>query len=73
MAASLKTLDAVVETDGTIRLRQPVRLSGPASAVVTILVQDNEPNETTRQAIDEDLAELPRFKSVDALFEELEA
>jgi hypothetical protein len=73
MAASLKTLDAVVEADGTIRLRHPVRLSGPASAVVTILVQDNEPNETTRQAMDEPLAGLPRFKSVDALFEDLEA
>ena len=72
MAASLKTLDAVVEADGTIRLRQPVRLSGPASAVVTILVQDDEPNEATRQAIEERIEGLPRFESVDALFQELE-
>ena len=72
MAASLKTLDAVVEADGTIRLRQPVRLSGPASAVVTILVHDDEPNEATRQAIEEPLAGLPRFENIDALFQELE-
>jgi hypothetical protein len=73
MAASLRTLDAVVEADGTVRLQQPLRLSGPASAVVTILVQDNEPNETTRQALDEPLDRLPRFESVDALFRELES
>ena len=72
MSASLKTLDAVVEVDGTVRLIRPVHLSGPASAVVTILVHDDEPNEATRQAIEEPLAGLPRFKSVDALFHELE-
>jgi hypothetical protein len=72
MGASLKTVDAVVEADGTVRLRQPMRLSGPASAVVTILVRDDEPNEATRQAIQEPIADLPHFESVDALFEELE-
>jgi hypothetical protein len=72
VGASLKTVDAVVEADGTVRLRQPMRLSGPASAVVTILVSDDEPNEATRQAIEEPIADLPRFESVDALFEELE-
>jgi mRNA interferase YafQ len=72
VGASLKTVDAVVEADGTVRLRQPMRLSGPASAVVTILVRDDEPNEATRQAIQEPIADLPRFESVDALFEELE-
>lgn len=72
MSASLKTLDAVVEVDGTVRLIQPVRLTGPASAVVTILMPDGEPNEATRQAIEEPLAGLPRFKSIDALFQELE-
>ena len=72
MSASLKTLDAVVEVDGTVRLIQPVRLSEPAPAVVTILMPDDEPNEATRQAIEEPLAGLPRFKSVDALFQELE-
>lgn len=72
MSASLKTLDAVVEVDGTVRLIQPVHLSGPAPAVVTILMPDDEPNEATRQAIEEPLAGLPRFQSVDALFQELE-
>jgi hypothetical protein len=72
MGASLKTVDAVVEADGTVRLRQAVRLSGPTSAVVTFLVRHDEPNETTRQAIEEPIAELPRFESVDALLQELE-
>ena len=73
MAASLRTLGAVVEADGTVRLREQVRLSGPATAVVTILVHDDEPNEATRQAMDEPVDGLPRFKSVDALFHELES
>ena len=33
---------------------------------------DDEPNEATHQAIEEPLAGLPRFKSFDALFQELE-
>jgi hypothetical protein len=73
VGASLKTVDAVVEADGTVRLRRPMRLSGPASAVVTILVRDDDPNEATRQAIEEPIADLPRFESVDGLFEELES
>ena len=73
MGASLRTVDAVVEADGTVRLRQPVRLSGPTSAVVTFLVRDDEPNETTREAINEPLEGLPRFESVDALFQDLES
>ena len=73
MGASLKTVEAVVEADGTVRLRQPMRLSGPTSAVVTLLVRDDEPNEATREAIDEPTAELPRFETVDALFQDLES
>ena len=73
MAASLKTFDAIVEANGTVRLSHPVRLSGPAFAVVTILLHDDEPNEVTRKAIEEPLVGLPRFESVDALVQELEA
>jgi len=73
MGATLKTLDAIVDADGTIRFRQPVRLSGPAAAVVTILLHDNEPNETTRHAMEEPLDGLPRFENVDALFRELDS
>lgn len=73
MGASLKTVEAVVEADGTVRLRQPIRLSGPTSAVVTLIVRDDEPNDATRHAIDESIAELPRFETVDALFQELES
>lgn len=73
MGASLKTVDAVVEADGTVRLRHPMRLSGPTPAVVTLIVRDDEPNDVTRHAIDESIAELPRFETVDALFQELES
>jgi hypothetical protein len=73
MGASLKTVEAIVEADGTVRLRQPMRLSGPTSAVVTFLVRDEEPNELTRQAMDEPIEGLPRFESVDALFQDLES
>ena len=69
----MKTLDAVVEADGTVRLRQPLRLSCPAAAVVTILLHDNEPNETTRHAMEEPLDGLPRFENVDALLQELDS
>ena len=69
----MRTVDAVVEADGTVRLRQPVRLSGPAAAVVTLLVRDDEPNESTREAIEESVEGLPRFESVDALFQDLES
>ena len=51
---------------------RPVHLSEPAPAVVTILMPDDEPNDATRKAIEEPLDGLPRFKSVDALFQELE-
>ena len=73
MGASLKTVEAVVEADGTVRLRKPMRLSDPTSAVVTLIVRDDEPNDGTRQAIDESIAELPRFETVEALFQELES
>ena len=72
MGASLRTVEAVLEADGTIRLREPMRLSGPTSAVVTFLVREEEPNETTRQAMAEPTSELPRFETVDALLQELE-
>lgn len=72
MGASLKTVDAVLEADGTVRLREPMRLSGPTSAVVTFLVREDEPNETTREAIEESIEGLPRFESADALFHELD-
>ena len=72
MRASLKTVDAIVEADGTVRLRHPMRLSGPTSAVVTFLVREDEPNETTREAIAEPIDQLPHFESVETLFQDLE-
>lgn len=73
MAASLKTVDAVVEADGTVRLRQPMQLAGPATAVVTLIVEEDEPNQTTREAIAEPNEGLPRFHAVDTLVRELES
>ncbi len=73
MAASLKTVDAIVEADGTVRLRQPMRLTAPAQAVVTLIVQEDEPNQATRAAIEEPIDGLPRFNDVDTLVRELES
>ncbi|MGI9087272.1 MAG: hypothetical protein ACR2HH_05960 [Chthoniobacterales bacterium] len=73
MATSLKTVDAVVEADGTVRLRQPMHLAGPALAVVTLIVEEDEPNQATREAIAEPTEGLPRFNDVDTLFQELQS
>lgn len=33
----LRTLEAIIDADGTVRLAEPVELIGPARALVTIL------------------------------------
>jgi len=38
----LKTVEAVIETDGSIRLVEPVRIPRPRRALVTILDEENE-------------------------------
>jgi hypothetical protein len=42
----LKTVEAVIETDGSVRLVEPVRVPRPRRALVTILDEDSE-SETT--------------------------
>ena len=38
----LKTFEAVLETDGSVRLVEPVRLPRPQRALVTILDEESE-------------------------------
>jgi len=38
----LKTVEAVIETDGSVRLVEPVRIPRPRRALVTILDEENE-------------------------------
>jgi len=71
MAATLKTIQASVSADGILTLAEPV--TGPALAVVTLLVEEPEPNETTLEALDEPLAGLPRFATIAALKADLES
>ena len=61
MAASLRVIEATVSEDGTVTLAEPVK--GPCKAVLTLLVEQPEPNSDTRAAMDEPTEGLPRFKS----------
>ena len=38
----LKTVEAVIETDGSVRLVEPVRIPRPRRALVIILDEENE-------------------------------
>jgi hypothetical protein len=38
----LKTVEAVIETDGSVRLVEPVRVPRPRRALVTILDEESE-------------------------------
>jgi hypothetical protein len=69
MSASLKTIEATIDPDGTIHLAEPI--VGPARAVITVLIEDPFPNATTIDAMREPLESLPFFPSVEALLEEL--
>ena len=33
----LKSIEATIESDGTVRLKEPVHLDGPRAAIVTII------------------------------------
>jgi hypothetical protein len=41
MAATLKTIKATVEADGTVHLAQPIEVNGPVQAVVTLLIDED--------------------------------
>lgn len=70
MAAILRTIDASVSADGTITLAETV--TGPAKALLTVLIEESEANEETLEAIAEPLADLPRFASLAALHADLD-
>ena len=71
MAATLRTIDATVAEDGSVLLAEPVE--GPAKAVLTVLIDDElVPNAATIEAMQESVADLPRFQSVEDLMQELE-
>ena len=69
MGATLRTIEATIDADGTIHLAEP--LQGPARAVVTVLIEDLEPNATTVAAMRESLEALPRYSSIEGLLEDL--
>ena len=71
MAAILRTIDALVSADGTITLAETV--TGPAKAVLTLLIEEPVANDETLEAIAEPLSGLPRFASLDALKADLDS
>ena len=52
MSAKLKTIDTVVEVDGTVRLNKNIHLNHPVPAVVTLLVDDTEGTESVDGAFE---------------------
>ena len=59
MSASLKSIHATVSKDGVVTLDEHV--SGPCKAVLTLLVEDPNPNAETLAAMNEPSDELPRY------------
>jgi len=39
---TLKSVEAIIEKDGGVRLQEPIRLSAPCRAIVTILDEQSE-------------------------------
>lgn len=70
MQTILKTVEATVAEDGTITPAEP--LTGPARAVVTLLIEQSDPTAVTRAAMAEPLEALPRFATLDELRAELD-
>jgi len=74
MSAQLLSLNATLETDGSVRLLDaPLRLPAPARAVLIVSADRDEPNAATRAAMSEPLDDLPRFASVAELQADLES
>jgi hypothetical protein len=71
MGAILKTIDATVSADGTVTLAE--KITGPAKAVLTLLVEEPEANEETLEAIAEPITGLPRFSNLTALRADLDS
>lgn len=62
MSASLKAIQATVSEDGTVTLAEPVQV--PCKAVLTLLVEQPEPNAVTRAAMNEPTEDLPRYRTM---------
>jgi hypothetical protein len=71
MAATLRTIQASVAADGTVSLAE--KITGPAKAVLTLLVEEPEANEETAAAIAEPVAGLKRFETLADLKSDLES
>lgn len=69
MSTTLKSIPATVFEDGSVTLSEPVSLSAPVAAMVTIVIEEDDrlPNRVTREAMEEPLEGLERFKNIDAL------
>ena len=39
----IKSLEAIIESDGEVRLKEPIHLKNPCRAIVTILNEKEEP------------------------------
>ncbi len=59
MSASLRAIHATVSEDGVVTLTEPV--TGPCKAVLTLLVEDPNPNAETLAAMNEPSEGLPRY------------
>ncbi|MFT5469391.1 MAG: hypothetical protein ACI8UO_004512 [Verrucomicrobiales bacterium] len=70
MPATLRSIEATIDSNGLVHLQEPLR--GPAKAVVTVLIDDPVPNAETQAAMSESIESLPSFDSVEALMEDLE-
>ena len=69
MSAKLKTIEAVVEVDGTVRLNQNVHLDHPVPAVVTLLVDDTKAKGSNDETFEALAAKV--FDNHDELFRRL--
>lgn len=61
MSASLKAIQATVSEDGVVTLAEPV--TGPCKAVLTLLVEDLNPNAETLATMNGPSEELPRYQT----------
>jgi hypothetical protein len=71
MSASLKAIEATVSSEGIVTLSEPV--FGPARAILTLIVEDPQPNAETRAAMLESTEGLPTFSNVDDLMDHLKS
>ena len=69
MAATLRTIKATVDTDGTVRLNEPIQLNESVEAVVTLLLDGNSEVTASDEAVEAAAAKV--FEEHDELFRKL--